>query len=157
LFYFTRDESNSRNASIRKWNLKFQRSPVEFLPMPAVKKLSGVRFEVNNLVEVCIFISVVSNVIQGFILYPLSCVINILGHSNKFLYCFEAYSVTLHLKFQPPSQDKKKIYCFYHKKSIWLDPSITFFSQGCFLLARFTSKAWGKAYENCRSSDMFGY
>jgi len=75
--------------------------------MPAVDKLSGVRFEVNNLVEVCIFISVVSYVIQGFILYPLSCVINILGHSNKFLYCFAAYSVTLHLKFQPPSQDKK--------------------------------------------------
>lgn len=105
MFYFTRDESNSWNTSIRKWNLKFQRSPVEF--MAARAKLSGVRFEVNNLVEVCILISVVSNVIQGFILYPLSCVINILDHSNKFLYCFVTYSVTLHLKFQSSSQDKK--------------------------------------------------
>ena len=107
LFYFARDESTSRNASIRKWNLKFQRSPVEFLPMPAGEKLSGVRFEVNNLVEVCFFISVVSNVIQGFILYPLLCVINILGYSNEFLNCFVTYFVTLHLKFQPPSQDEK--------------------------------------------------
>jgi len=43
------DESNLWNTSIRKWNLKFQRSPVEF--MAAGAKLSGVRFEVNNLVE----------------------------------------------------------------------------------------------------------
>lgn len=84
MFYFTRDESTSRNTSIRKWNLKFQRSPVEFLPMPAGEKLSGVRFEVNNLVEVCIFISVVSNVIQGFVLYILSCVIIILGIQTSF-------------------------------------------------------------------------
>lgn len=55
MFYFTRDESTSRNTSIRKWNLKFQRSPVEFLPMPAGEKLSGVRFEVNNLVEVTMY------------------------------------------------------------------------------------------------------
>ncbi|XP_020613236.1 NADPH:adrenodoxin oxidoreductase, mitochondrial-like [Orbicella faveolata] len=45
------DESTSLNAAIRKWSLKFQRSPVEFLPMPGGEKLSGVRLEINNLVE----------------------------------------------------------------------------------------------------------
>ena len=52
MFYFTRDESASQKASIRKWSLKFQRSPVEFLTKKKRKKLSGVRLEVNNLVEV---------------------------------------------------------------------------------------------------------
>lgn len=61
MFYFTRSESTSQNASIRKWSLKFQRSPVEFLPIPGGEKVSGVRFEVNNLVEVYIFKSKVHN------------------------------------------------------------------------------------------------
>ena len=52
MFYFTRNESASQKVSIRKWSLKFQRSPVEFLPTSAGEKLSGVRLEVNNLVEV---------------------------------------------------------------------------------------------------------
>lgn len=45
------DESASQKASIRKWSLKFLRSPVEFLPTAAGEKLSGVRLEINNLVE----------------------------------------------------------------------------------------------------------
>ena len=68
MFYFTRDESTSLNALIRKWSLKFQRSPVEFLFTPSGEKLSGVRLEVNNLVEVCIFLSFVDLMKQNEIL-----------------------------------------------------------------------------------------
>ena len=37
----------------KEWTLKFQRSPVELLSAPGEERVSGVRFEVNDLVEVC--------------------------------------------------------------------------------------------------------
>ena len=48
-----RDESISQKTANKEWALKFQRSPVEMLSAPGRAKLSGVRFEINDLVEVC--------------------------------------------------------------------------------------------------------
>ena len=48
-----RDESISQKTANKKWTLKFQRSPVEMLSAPGGANLSGVRFEINELVEVC--------------------------------------------------------------------------------------------------------
>ena len=50
-----RDESISQKTANKEWTLKFQRSPVEMLSAPGVEKLSGVRFEINDLVEVCFY------------------------------------------------------------------------------------------------------
>lgn len=43
------DGGTSQNSTHKTWGLKFQRTPVEFLS--ALGKISGVRCEVNNLVE----------------------------------------------------------------------------------------------------------
>ena len=48
-----RDESISQKTANKEWTLKFQRSPVEMLSAPGRANLSGVRFEINDLVEVC--------------------------------------------------------------------------------------------------------
>ena len=47
-----RDESISQKTANKEWTLKFQRSPVEMLSAPGGAKLSGVSFEINDLVEV---------------------------------------------------------------------------------------------------------
>lgn len=45
------DESISQKTANKEWTLKFQRSPAEMLSAPGGAKLSGVRFEINDLVE----------------------------------------------------------------------------------------------------------
>lgn len=45
------DESTSKMTVSKEWTLKFQRSPVELLSAPGEERVSGVRFEVNDLVE----------------------------------------------------------------------------------------------------------
>jgi len=53
-FVIIRDESNSQKTADKEWKLKFQRSPVELLPAPDEGKVAGVRFEVNELLEVLV-------------------------------------------------------------------------------------------------------
>ena len=48
-----RDESISQKTANKTWTLKFQRSPVGMFSAPGGAKISGVRFEINDLVEVC--------------------------------------------------------------------------------------------------------
>ena len=53
-FYFvpSRDETALRRTANKEWRLKFRRRPVEFLSSADGNKVAGVRFEVNDLVEV---------------------------------------------------------------------------------------------------------
>lgn len=45
------DESSSQKTANKEWKLKFQRSPVELLSAADGRRVAGVRFEVNDLVE----------------------------------------------------------------------------------------------------------
>ena len=51
-FSVLRDKNDSQKTAKKEWRLKFQRSPVELLCSEDGKSVSGVRFEVNELVEV---------------------------------------------------------------------------------------------------------
>ena len=49
----SRDESVSQKTANKEWKLKFQRSPVELLSGAIDgERVAGVRFELNDLVEV---------------------------------------------------------------------------------------------------------
>lgn len=50
--FFARDETASGRTANKEWRLKFRRRPVEFLSSADGNKVAGVRFEVNDLVEV---------------------------------------------------------------------------------------------------------
>ena len=50
--FLPRDETGSRRTAKKEWRLKFRRHPTEFLSSAEGNKVAGVRFEVNDLVEV---------------------------------------------------------------------------------------------------------
>ena len=60
-------ENVPQKAAEKEWRLKFQRSPVAFLSAPGGGRVSGVRLELNHLVEVCIEVDR-GEILKGFLL-----------------------------------------------------------------------------------------